>query len=162
MGLASRPWSLHAADKAQVSGPCHAARHFSSWGTALWASPPLRGFLEEGAPELGSGQGVGIASRGPLSKKRLNAGQCLHAQPLTCLGGHCVPWEGPTQPQGHLGQAGTGRICARPDVPTVLPLPSGSAPYTPGAGSPARSMISLLSPSAGRAAAVPHPTGDVT
>lgn len=53
MALASRPWALHAADKAQDWGPCHAAPCFSSWGAALWASAALRGYLEEGALDGG-------------------------------------------------------------------------------------------------------------
>lgn len=76
--------------------------------------------------------------------------------------GRCVPWGGPAQPQGHLGRAGMGRICARPDVPTARLLPSGGAPYSPGAGWPASCVISLRSPSVRRAGAVPYPTGDVT
>ena len=106
---------------------------------------------------------MGIASRGPLSEKMLRTRvSASRARPPR---GRCVPWGGPAQPQGHLGRAGMGRICARPDVPTTARLlPSGGAPYSPGAGWLASCVISLRSPSvrrAGRGSTVPHRRRDL-
>lgn len=55
----------------------------------------------EGLPGGGGpGQGVGMADRGPLSKKRLNACQCpTHPSSLLPRGSPCHPGEAPPSPR---------------------------------------------------------------
>lgn len=110
---------------------------------------------------MGSGGGVGIARREPLFKEASNTIQCP-TRPASQLlkGSLCPPRGGPSQPEGRLSQAGMGRICTRPNVPTVR-LPSRSAPCAP-----ASSMISSHPrpphPSrAGRGSTPPHRRRDL-
>lgn len=139
---ASRDWSAHAADQAQLSRPGHAAHPCSPWGTPCGPAWLCGASWRKGLLSWAEGHGQCLAgASSPEAQQMLFSARRTES-----------PWGDPTLPRATPhGPGKCRRDPHRPDLPCCWP---------PGAGSPARSVTS---PPLGRVGlATPHPTGDVT